>query len=337
LQDYSDLVKTPLIRHNVSLKHLRSFLAVADAGSFTVASSRLFVTQSALTATIQQFEDAVGMRMFDRTTRRVALTDAAKHFKLEAEQAVLAFDAAVGHLMADAEGRQGHVRIGAAASVIRQFLAPAISKFRAIHPQVTISLRDLAAQHIERLVEEGEVDFAIESKHQGFDGLDYTPLVTDRYGVVCHPDSPMARDGHPICWSDLGAAEYVSFSADTGIGQFLRGYADQWPILGGTHDEVASITSMIAVLGMGNRYSIVPVMALSGRDLPGLVFRELHDPPLSREICLITRKGRSLPPGARRLLYLLLSEIQMNDLPVGVTLVPKKSGRGFSDSRFSSL
>lgn len=309
------------MRHNVTLKHLRCFLAVAETGSFTVAASRLFLTQSALTATIQQFEEAVGLRMFDRTTRRVALTDDAERFRPDAEKVVYGFDSAVGDLMALAQGQRGHIRIGAAASVIYQFLVHAIPKFRESYPNITISLRDPAALQVERLVVEGEVDFAIDSKHQGYDGLEYTPLVADRYGVVCHRDSPLARTEAPLRWTDLTPREYVAFSADTGIGQFLRSHANHWPVLGGMHDEVASTTSLFAVLSMGDRYSVLPAMALKGREFPELVFRELHEPPLSREICLITRRLRSLSPSAQRLLDILLADIRAQELPPGVSLV----------------
>ena len=93
-------------------------LAVAETGSFTMAASRLFMTQSALTATIQQFEEAVGLKMFDRTTRRVAMTDHAERFIAEARKVVHSFDGAIGDLTALAQGERGHIRIGAAASVI---------------------------------------------------------------------------------------------------------------------------------------------------------------------------------------------------------------------------
>lgn len=315
------------MRHNVTLKHLRCFLAVAESGSFTVAASRLFLTQSALTATIQQFEEALGLKMFDRTTRRVVMTEAAERFRPEAGKVVNNFDSAVGDLMALGQGQQGHIRIGAAASVIYQFLVHAIPKFRQSYPNITISLRDPAAQQVERMVMEGEVDFAIDSKHQGYEGLNYTPLIADRYGVVCHRDLPLAHLKRALRWTDLTPQEYVAFSADTGIGQFLRSHAKNWPVLGGMHDEVASTTSLFAVLSMGKRYSVLPAMALKGREFPELVFRELHKPALSREICLITRRLRSMSPSAQRLLDILLADIQVQALPPGVRLMARPQPR----------
>lgn len=305
----------------VSLKHLRCFLAVAETGSFTVAATRLFLTQSALTATIQQFENAIGLKMFDRTTRRVVLTDAALHFKPEAEKVMCTFDAAISDLKALAQGAQGHIRIGAAASVIHEFLVHAIAQFRQSYPNITISLRDPATQQVEQLVAEGKVDFAFDGKHQGLAELEYTPLVADRYGVVCHKDSSLAQDRRPLRWEDLGPAQYVAFSADTGIGQFLRHRAGHWPVFSGRHDEVATTASLFAMLSMGNHYSVLPAMAMKGCNFPDLVFRELHQPPLSRDIYLITRRLRALSPGAQALLDILLAHIRSCTLSPGVSLL----------------
>lgn len=316
------------MRHNVTLKQLRCFLAVAETGSFTVAAGRLCMTQSALTATIQQMEEAVGLRMFDRTTRRVMLTDHAGRFMAEAERVVNGFDSAVSDLLALAQGERGHIRIGAASSVISQFLVPALPHFREAYPEITISLRNPAAQQTERLVLEGEVDFAIDSKYRGHEDLDYTPLVRDCYGVVCHRDSPVAALDRPVTWADLTRshdapthARYVGFSADTGIGQFLRTNAAHWPVLGGEHDEVESTTYLFAMLARGNYYSVLPALAYERNEFASLTFRELHEPRLSRELCVITRPLRSLSPSAQRLLGILRATLAAQAMPSGVSLL----------------
>lgn len=324
------------MRPNVTLKHLRCFLAVAETRSFTLAASRLFLTQSALTATIQQFEEAVGLKMFDRTTRSVALTEQAQHFRPQAQKIVNSLDSAIGDLTSLAQGQRGHIRIGAAASVIYQFLAEAIREFRLHCPEVTISLRDMPAQRVELLVVEGEVDFALDSKHHGHEDLLYTPLVADRFGVICRRDMSLARQKGKLRWTDLTSQDYVGCSADTGIGQFLRSHAGHWPVLGGTHDEAGSTNSLLAVLAMGGRYSVLPALALEGRGFPELVFRELHAPALSREICLITRRLRSMSPVAQRLLDILLDSIRRRTLPAGVSLAAPRAAPTAARSRRSS-
>lgn len=305
----------------VKLKHLRCFAAVAETGSFTVAAARLCLTQSALTATVQQFEEAVGQRLFDRSTRRVALTADAQRFLPEAQRLIRGFDSAVGDLMALSQGQSGHIRIAAAASVIHHFLAGAIEDFRRDYPKITIALRDAAAQQVERLVVEGEVDFGIESRWQGFEGLEYLPLLGDRYGVVCRNDAPAARGDGALEWSQLPPAGYIAFSADTGIGQFLRKNVGDWRPLREAHDEVTSTTSLFAMLGTGTRYSVVPAMAMRQQEFPDLIFRELREPTLSRELCLITRRLRALSPSAERLVQVVTGNLRQARLPRGVQVL----------------
>jgi len=325
---YQILINRPppprLMRHNVTLKQFRCFLAVAETGSFTAAALRLHITQSALTATIQQLEEVLGLRLFDRTTRRVTLTGHAERFRPEAERLVNGIDGAVSDLVALAQGERGHIRIGAASSVISQFLVPALPRFRDAYPGITVSLRNPAAQQTERLVLEGEVDFAIDSKYRGAEELDYTPLVGDCYGAVCHRDSPLATLDRPIHWTDLPTGGYIGFSADTGIGHFLRTHAAHWSMLQGEHDEVESTTYLFAMLARGNYYSVLPALAYQRNEFPELVFRELHGPRLSRELCVITRPLRSLAPSAQRLLALLTDTLTEMPMPPGVTLLARR-------------
>lgn len=305
----------------VSLRHLRCFVAVAATGSFTAASSRMFLTQSSLTSTIQHFEEAVGLRLFDRTTRRVLLTEEGARFLPEAEKILKELDAAIGDLKALAQGHQGHIRIAAAASVIYRFLAPAIPVFRQSYPDITISVRDGGSAQVEQMLLNGDLDFAVASRHKGYADLDYTPLLQDTYGVMCPADHPLAQGRGPLRWSELHPAGYVAFSPDTGIGTFLGKHASFSPLFAGPHDEVSSTTALYPLLGLGGRYSIVPALAARPADYPQLVFRELAEPVLTRTICLITRRLRSLSPGSRRLLDILSNTFDRAELPPGVTVV----------------
>ncbi len=312
---------------NISLRHLRCFVEVANAGSFTTASARLFVTQSALTATIQQFEEAVGLKLFDRNTRRVVMTQEAMRFKDEADKILKEFDSAIADLQSFAQGQQGHIRIAAAASVIYQFLVKSIATFRREYPNVTFSLRDAGAEQVEQLVIDGELDFAITSKHKGFDDLDYTPLLEDRFGVVCRADYALASGTGPLRWADLKSKDFVAFTADTGIGTFLAHNAGQWPVFQGSHDEISSTTSLFAVLSEGGSFSIVPALAARVAGFNELSFRELRGPVLSREICLITRRLRSLSPSSQRMLDVILDTIRQHPLPDGVAMIEAAAAR----------
>ncbi|WP_345245463.1 LysR substrate-binding domain-containing protein [Pigmentiphaga soli] len=299
----------------ISLRHLRCFLAIAETGSFTLAAARLFHTQSSLTATIQQFEEAIGMKLFDRTTRRVMLTDDAERFKVVAERILRDFDNAIGDLRAVAQSQRGHVRIAAAPSMIVHVLAPALARFRRAYPQITISVRDGGSDKIERSVLDGEVDFGISSRLNNYSELDYVPMLTDPFGVVFPRDHPLARTAGPVAWSELKSYECIVLTKDTGIGALL----DSYPELGlrdglELHDHASSTTALYAMLGLGGKVSVLPALAARAAPLAEFRFRELSAPRLSREICLITRHLRSFSVNTQRILSVLMATLKEIDL-----------------------
>jgi DNA-binding transcriptional LysR family regulator len=307
---------------NIALRHLRCFVAVAETGSFTLAAARLFHTQSSLTATIQQFEEEVGVKLFDRTTRRVELTEDAVRFKVIADRILRDFDSAIGDLHAISKSQRGHVSIAAAPSMIVHIVKPALAEFRRSYPNITISVRDGGSDKIERAVLDGEVDFGIASRLNNYPELDYVPLLTDPFGCVFPNDHPLACTNGPIKWSDLAEYEYIALTKDTGIGAFLAGY----PELGfheraAPHDHASSTTSLYAMLSLGGKISVLPALAAQAGPMNEFKYRELCEPSITREICLVTRHLRSFSANTQRILEVLMKTIREADNLNGATAI----------------
>lgn len=304
----------------ISLRHLRSFLAIAETGSFTVAASRLFQTQSSLTATIQQFEEVVGLKLFERTTRRVDLTQDAVRFKAVAERVIRDFDNALNDLQAIAKSQKGFVRIAAAPSMVVHILSPALAAFRQAYPEIAISVQDAGSAKIERAVLDGEVDFGLTSRLKNYPELDYRPVLHDPFGVVMQHDHPLAGVEGPLRWADLSSYEYIALTNDTGIGAFLGAYPEL--ALGknaNPYDHASSTTSLYAMLRLGGKISVLPALAAKAGPMQEFKFRELSEPMISREICLITRKLRSFSPNTQRILDVLMDTIGKIGHSRGVT------------------
>lgn len=310
------------MRTNVSIRHLRSFVAVAKTGSFTRAAERLFLTQSTLTATIQQLEEDVGLTLFDRNTRNVALTDTAVGFLEKAERLLQEFDAMIGDLRSISESAEGHLRIAAAPSVLTWLVVPAADRFGASFPNVTLSLREGGSADIERRVVNGEVDFGLSSPQNAYRELEYAPLLKDQYGVVCSADHPLAQSVEPLDWVDIAPYEktMVGLASDTHIGILHRETLQRFG-LASYKEEVSSSSSLFSVLSMGRRFSIVPALTAKTHQLSELVFRPLTNPVIERDICFITRKLRSLSPSAGRLQEAVLAILGELKAPPGVAVI----------------
>lgn len=288
----------------ISIRHLRCFVAVAETGSFTVAASRLFQTQSSLTATIKQLENLAGLRLFDRTTRRVELTGDAVWFKDVAEQVLRDFDNAVEDLQSTSRGRRGHVRIAAAPSMITHVLAPTLLEFRQRYPGISVSVFDEGTDSIERNLMEGKRDFGLSSRLNNFPQLNYVPILADTYGAVFPKDHPLSRRKGKLRWKDLAGYDYIGLTSSTGIGSEIGSR----PELGLTNisnestDHASSTTSLFAILKLGGRFSPLPALAAFSEPINEFEFRELCEPTVEREICLITQKLRTQSPTTQRML-----------------------------------
>jgi DNA-binding transcriptional LysR family regulator len=119
---------------NVSHKHLVAFVSLARHGSFTRASAALGISQPTLTSVIKQLEAASGVQLFDRTTRRVLLTQAGEAFRPSAEVAVASLDRALDVLHELASGRKGCVRVASVLPRVRK-------EFEQAYPEVGFRFR----------------------------------------------------------------------------------------------------------------------------------------------------------------------------------------------------
>jgi DNA-binding transcriptional LysR family regulator len=122
---------------NISLKQMRAFVAVAHAGSFTRAAEQLFITQSALSSLIRNLEAELQLRLLDRTTRRLELTDAGAELLQSLEQLLGDIDRMTSDLRDVRAIRRGRVRIGATPLLASTFIPAAIMAFHQQHPGIT--------------------------------------------------------------------------------------------------------------------------------------------------------------------------------------------------------
>src|SRR3954468_53782 len=147
----------------MELRHLETFVAVAEERSFSRAADRLHVVQSAVSATIRNLEREWGITLFHRSTHRVELSDAGRTLLDEARVALLAA-ADVEHAVDEVRGGlRGTIRVGIMQAMLGRggiSVAAAISAFRAAHPGVTVTVRQGgSADHAQR-VRDGELDVA---------------------------------------------------------------------------------------------------------------------------------------------------------------------------------
>jgi DNA-binding transcriptional LysR family regulator len=136
---------------------METFVRVVDAGSFSAAASQLGVGQPAVSKTVTQLEERLGVLLLFRSTRQLNLTDAGKIFYENAKRAIETVNQAELAVRADA-GLSGTLRVSAPVCFARIHVLPRLPEFLAMHPQIDIDV--ITDDRIVNLVEEG-VDLAL--------------------------------------------------------------------------------------------------------------------------------------------------------------------------------
>jgi DNA-binding transcriptional LysR family regulator len=266
---------------DVELRHLRAFTAVATHRSFTAASRELLITQPALSRTVQQLEAALGVRLLERTSRSVQLTDAGQDF-LDRTRAVLAdLDRAI----VAARG-QRDLRLGFQWVLPDPWATETITRFeQATGATVTLLRRD----DIDTDLERGDLDVAITRTRLIATGTVQTPLFDEDRVAAVSTRSPLAEKD-VIDWLEL-AGEPVVVNTVNGTTQ-----PDSWPaehrptqvVTCGNYDE------WLQLVAAGRGVGAVPRSAARTGTHPGVTFVPLTGaPPVS--VCLAYRPRRSNP------------------------------------------
>ncbi len=211
---------------SLNMRHMRSFVAVADHGSFTAAAAVLGVTPPSLTTTIRQFEDVTGAALFDRTTRQVTLTDTGERFLPVAKRLIGDFEEALGDLDALSKGIGGKITIAAAPSVLTRILPAVISRFVVDHPDARLRLDEMNAGEVHAAVAANEADFGIAGEWEALPDIAFRPLFSDRFGVLCRADHAFAK--HPfVTWAALSDQPFVGLGPESGTSAMMAGVSGE--------------------------------------------------------------------------------------------------------------
>lgn len=279
--------------HQPALVH---FNAVAEQLSVRGAARRLNVASSAVSRQVAQLEEALGVALFNRDGRSLALSPAGEILFHHTRRLSGVLDAAVGELELLRGLKTGTVRVATVESVGLTFLPRFISDFGRDHPRLHIDVSvTSSAEVISRLVEDrADIGFGFVTEAQPQTSVVLRRDV--RIGVVMHPAHPLAADAGPValaeCLRHPLAVGKPEISIRKVIEPFLLRVVPSLPVL----VEADSIR-MLVELALGGRYLAIMTPIGAQREIAdgALLFRPLDEPGLpDNRFGLMTRRGGSL-------------------------------------------
>jgi LysR family cyn operon transcriptional activator len=279
----------------MELRHLRYFLSIVKIGSFTKASDELCITQPTLSHQIRQLEDQLGCELFDRSGRRVQLTNAGQIFAEYAHRAIKEVENGKAAIQEFQKLRLGSLSFGVISSFINSLLPPVLSRFQEKYPDILLTVLELPTGELERQVREGEIAF----------GLAYGPAVsTENVQWETLFKEELALIVSPL--HALAGLKSVSFQtiAQTPLALLTREYISRRII------DAAFMKSMSAPLVHIETNSIDAILQMVSNtqlatiQTPRLTQGNKHlitipiKPAIVRSAGILTRRGVNLSPAA---------------------------------------
>jgi DNA-binding transcriptional LysR family regulator len=286
---------------DLSARHLHAVLAVAEYNSFIAAAAFLKTSQPALTRTIKRVEDVLGVRLFDRSTRRVEITAAGKEFAAVAERMLNDLRISVSSMREIGEEQRGQIIVSSIMSVANGLLPAIVARYRTSRPGIEIILREGVHGTVFEDIRSGTADLGITYLDDLPDFIEARRMGREVFSVILPRTHPLIKTSKhaAVALADLVSFPFVSLPYDSRTRRIIDGVAST---AGHTLWHAATVTqfaTMMSFVRAGVGIAIVPSGAIGGFLGKDLAVLRLAKPQLSRDVGLIKLRGRELTPAAK--------------------------------------
>ncbi|MBC8745680.1 MULTISPECIES: LysR family transcriptional regulator [Paraburkholderia] len=281
---------------NVTLRQLRVFIEVARLQSFSRAGDQIGLTQSAISRCVRELESEIGLKLIDRTTREVQLTDVGGNLVSSVSRLLSDLDDALREIREIGEQRRGRVVVAASPTVACRLMPRVVASCVQQFPYVTLGLRDDVQSDVVRKVKSGEVDFGVIIGPFSDDDLLSETLMTDSFCIVSRDDHRLAARKQ-VTWKDLDGEQLVMLDYASGSRPLIDAVMQAQGVNATVVQELGHSATVFGLVEAGVGISVLPWLALPLPAGASLVARPLV-PRAERRVELVRRRDRSLSPAA---------------------------------------
>ena len=288
---------------HLSLRQLRAFWLVAQEGSMTRAAQQMHLTISALSMLVRTLEEELGVRLFERTTRRMELTEAGRQFMPAVRDVFFALDSGVQTLQEGKRRKSERLTLATSPLLAGTVVPAVIAKFREQFPNVDVTLADVPVDQVVSQVRESKADFGICTADAALTDLIAQVLYQDTLMLACSPDHPMAERAQAT-WSDLIDQPLILLNPGTGMRRLTDQALSEFTLRLKPAFEVANIQTAIGLVAAGLGISVLPAYSLARATGGQVRAIALTDPVVSREIVALCTRARPFSMAAEAFLKL---------------------------------
>jgi LysR family hydrogen peroxide-inducible transcriptional activator len=286
----------------MELHQLRYFVAVAQLENFTRAAQKCFVAQPSLSQQIIKLERECGGPLFDRSGRKVRLTDRGRTLFDRAIEILAAVEGAKRALTEDVDA--GQLTVGAIPTIAPYLLPPLLKRFLRDYPKTEVTVSENLTEYTIQACLEGDIDVGVLALPISEDQLAIEPLLTEELLLAMAAGHPLAARRR-VSMQDVSLERFVLLSETHCLGRqvvsFCKGQSCQ-PAISCRSAQLLTVQELVAA---GNGVSLIPQMAVSADRSQQTKYRSLTGEKPTRTIAMIWRKNRYHGPAVERFIAAL--------------------------------
>jgi LysR family carnitine catabolism transcriptional activator len=282
----------------MTAKQLRLFVALAETLNFSSAADRVHLSQPAFSLALKGLEQAMGGRLFARTTRQVRLTPEGEALLPRARQLLADWEDTEQMMRQRFTLRRGHVAIAAMPSFAGNVLPRVLTAYRRKYPKVNVTILDVIHEEVLELVGKGRVELGFAFEPESADEFHFEPLFVDRF-IAAVPRGPVFSRLRRITWTQLLAHPFISLQRPSTVRRLLEEALRRDGMKLAVTTECHQLATVGGLVAEGLGVSAVPALCAGQMRSIGARILPLSEPVIERRVGLIMRGDAELSVAAR--------------------------------------
>lgn len=292
----------------IPINQVVAFSAVARTGSFAEAAIQLHLSQPSLSISIKNLEEALGGKLFSRTTRSVSLTPEGKAFYPVARRLLSDWEQSLDDVRNHFALRRGKVDIAAMPTYAANRLPKALAEFHQEYPDIHVTVHDVIAESVVEMVREGRCELGVTFAPDDAPDLDFQLLSKDRF-VAILPNNHELLAKKELKWPELLAYPHISLQRPAGTRALIdKALSKKGLVLTPTFEshQLVSIGRMVSE-GLG--LSVVPSTSRLQMEEMGLQCRAISSPMITYQLGIVTQRQGTLSVAAQAMAEIIKGSV----------------------------
>ena len=281
---------------NYSLRQLRVFVTVAQARSFSRAGEIIGLSQSAVSHSVKELETQTGVKLLDRTTREVVLTEAGQQLAMRLERLLDELNSTLRDVGRLGQQLSGTVRVAASQTISAHLIPQCIAESNHRYPDIDFVLHDSPQQWVLESIRQGDVDFGIVIDPGAVSDLECEVVLSEPFLLLCRDDDPLASMPQ-VAWQALQGANLVLQDYASGSRPLIDAALAAQGVKATIVQEIGHPATLFPMVEAGIGISVLPALALPLPQGSRLTVKRFV-PCVERQLMLVRRKNRSLSGAA---------------------------------------